>query len=201
MSGERHVVKFLGGCPIAEAAKQLVEAAAVHGYAEGSFNDIVLTANPDTRPESIVAAFDHECKARSEAYRNSPEGKAAEAQREHERAEAQAKHDALMRRLPALNFRDQSAVLDWLCAMQAPTDQGGVIVRSKTILAAFAKHDFLPGVNCDADFRPESRDNVHRWLVGQALSGLEEGPAIHAVIHRFAAEWKSKFVRASEPAQ
>lgn len=200
MSGEsaKHVVEFLGGCPISKAARLLVEAATAQGYAEGAFNGIILTASTDTRPESIVVAYDHECKERAAAYRASPEGIAAQAERERTRAEAQTKHDVLMRRLPRLNFGDQVAVLDWLCDMQGPSDHAGVIVRRDTILATFAKHDFLPGVNCDADFRPEVRDNVHRWLVGQCLDGLER-LAIHHTVHKFAAEWKAKFMRTAEP--
>lgn len=200
MSGEAHVVGFGAGCPIASAAQQLVEAAALHGAAEGTFNGILLKAGPHTAAIEIVAAFQIECENRARQYRLSPEGIAAAAAQEQTRADLQARHDALMRRLPSLDFRDQCAVLDWLCEMQAPSDHVGVIVRRKTILAAFAKHEFLPGVNCGADFRPEVRDNVHRWLVGQALDGLE-GPAIHGIIHKFAADWKAKFLRSKAPAQ
>lgn len=197
MSGER--VEFRAGESIESAAAGLCEAAEAHGEATGSFNGIELHAARGYAAAAVVSFYNDEARRRTEAWKNSPEGIAAAAERERVRSDLQAKHDALMRRLPQLDFTDQCAVLDWLCEMQGPSDHGGVIVRRKTILEAFAKRNFLPGVNCDADFHPEVRDNVHRWLVGQALSGLEEGPAIHGVIHKFAAEWKAKFVRHMEP--
>jgi hypothetical protein len=94
----------------------------------------------------------------------------------------------------AWNFTNDVAVLDWLCEMQPASDRAGVIVRRQTILDIFAKHGFLPGVNCGKNFRPESRENVHRWLIGQALATLESF-AIHGIVHKFAREWKDKFVR------
>jgi hypothetical protein len=187
------LVDFLAGTHISDAAKQLAAAAQEHGEATGSFNGIALWAGAGTTAEEIVADFAKRQTAAAEAYRNSPEGKKAEADREDRRARAQAEHDRLMRRLASLDMSDDVAVLDWLCAMQAPSDHVGVIVRRSTIVSKFEAAGYAAGANCGKDYKPGDRANTFRYLVGQALDGLKNGPAIHPIIHKFAGEWKSQF--------
>lgn len=180
---------------VAGAAANLIEIAKRRGTpARMSFNDIEVTARPESTADEIAAAFDAKLKEASSRYRASPEGIASAKASADERATLQAKHDALMARLPSLDFKSDVAVLDWLCEMQDPSDRSGVIVERKAIVETFANHGYVAGVNCGSLFRAEDRDNVHRWLVGQALDGLDTGPAIHHVIHKFAAEWRAKFV-------
>lgn len=189
-------IEFGAGCHISTAAQVLVDAAEQHGTAVGSFNDIELIAERGTTADEIVRYFAAEQERRSQAYRNSAAGKAAEAEREQRRRDSQATHDRLMAELPRLNMRDADAVLAWLGHMQGPSDLRGVIVRRETILSAFAAAGYLPGVNCGADYRADDRDNALRYLVGQALSGLHEGPAIHPIFHKFADEWRARFMSA-----
>jgi hypothetical protein len=191
---EKNVVEFGAGCHISKAAQMLADAADRLGTATGSFNGIVLTVNRADKPDSIVAWFTEESERRAEAYRNSPDGKAAEASREQRRRETQGKHDALMDSLPRVDMRDADAVLAWLEAMQVASDYVDVVVRRKTILSVFEGVGYLPGVNCGADYRGDDRDNSLRYLVGQALDGLANGPAIHPIFHKFAAEWRARFL-------
>ena len=192
MNGVR-TISFSLGEHISRAAEQLVAAAREHGSAIGWFNEIALTATAETTPKEVVEVFNRECELRAEAYRNSPEGKEAERQREAARSTAQQVHDALMAQLPSLNMADDEAVLDWFCQMQEPSDHVGVIVRRQTIVQAFEKHGFRANENCGADYRPGDRKNMHRYLVGQILSCLKEGLSIHPIFHKFAAEWRQQF--------
>lgn len=187
-------VHFGAGCHINEAAKMLVDAAECNGSATGSFNDIVLTANRGDAPEAVVSWFTAECERRSEAYRNSPEGRAAAAKQDQRRRETQGKHDALMDSLPRVDMADAGAVLAWLEAMQEPSDHINVVVDKRAILDTFAAAGYLPGVNCGPAYRADDRDNSLRYLVGQALDGLANGPAIHPIFHKFAGDWRSKFM-------
>lgn len=191
-------ISFDPGCHIQDAALQLVEAAALHGMATGVFNSVALTVDGNTTAAEIVAAFEREIKAAAEAYRNSPTGNADAAEREQRRRYAQIAHDALMSKLPNLDFGNQIAVLDWLCTMQEPSDHSGVIVRRETIVSFFEARGFVAGANCGPDYRPGDRDNTFRWLVGQALSGLKSGPSIHPILHKFAGEWKEQFEKSGE---
>jgi hypothetical protein len=187
-----HTVEFHAGMHLDNAAKLRVAAAAEHGEARGMFNDIELTAAAGVSPDTIVKSFHDQSEARSEAWRNSPEGKAYAAKQAAEIATAQDKHDDMVRALPNLDFKNGAAVLDWLCDIQGATDRVGVAVDKDAILATFAAHGFHPGVNCGDAFKADDRENVLRWLVGQALDGLQH-VAIHGVIHKFAADWKAKF--------
>ena len=184
---------FLAGTHIEAAARQLVAAAQEHGAASGTFNGIALAADASTSMEAIVAHFNNETTERSLKYRNSPEGQEADRQADKRRADAQYQHDALMNRLPSLDMKDDVAVLEWLCQMQAPSDHVGVILRRQTIISAFEKAGFVANANCGKEYRPGDRENMHRYLVGQALAGLKEGPAIHSILHKFADEWRKQF--------
>lgn len=188
-----HTIEFSAGTHIDQAAMLLVAAAAEHGEAQGSFNEITLTAKAGTAPADVVKFWHRESEARAEAWRNSPEGKAAEARRLERIESMQSKHDQLVLGLTSLDFANPAAVLDWLCAIQEATDHVGVAVNKSLILDIFTGHGFKANVNCGDDFEPGDRDNVFRWIVGQALDGLQH-VAIHGVIHKFAGEWKSKFL-------
>ncbi len=186
-------IQFSAGCHLRSAAAQLVKAAKESGEARGMFNDIELRATADTTSTEIEQYFDRETKARSEAYRNSAAGIADAADRKRRRADAQAMHDGLMRKLTDLDFSDDVAVLAWVCAMQDPTDSVGVIVRRDTIVQAFEAKGFEAGANCGFKYRDGDRDNMFRYLVGQALDGLKRGPAINPIIHKFADNWRKLF--------
>jgi hypothetical protein len=186
-------VRFDAGMHITTAAEKLVTAALEHGEAEGSFNDIPLRARRGMSADAVVRAFEEQSNARSEAYRNSPAGKAAERARQERVAEMQAEHDRLLADLATLDFGSDVAVLDWLCAMQEPSDHVGVKVAKDEILSAFRAAGFEPNVNAGDAYNGEDRDNAFRYLVGQALDGLER-VAIHGILLKFAAEWRRKFI-------
>lgn len=190
-------VKFLVGCHIDSAAEQLVAAAEDVGSAWGFFNDVKLNATRGAKAEDVVADWHAENKIRTEAYERSEAGKKAAADREARRRAAQSKHDSLMQELPSLDFSDFEAVLDWVCQMQEPSDHVGVIVRSQTIAAAFEARGYKANENCGEAYKRGDRENMFRYLIGQALSGLIEGPAIHPIIHKFADQWRAQFGRAA----
>lgn len=189
-------IEFGAGCHISTAAQALVDAAEQHGTAVGSFNDIELIAKRGTTADEIVRYFTAEQERRSEAYRKSPAGQAAKAEREDRRQKAQAQHDHLMAVLPQMEMHDACAVLSWLGEMQGPSDHIGVSVQSAEILRVFRAAGFADGVNCGPDYRPLDRDNSLHWLVGQALDGLAHSSAIHPIFHKFADDWRTRFIPA-----
>lgn len=180
------------GIHIDNAAAILAAAAERDGRASMVFNDIHIKASRGSTVESILADWSAQVEAKQQAWKSSPEGIALARAAVERRADLQAKHDTLMRELPALDFSNDGAVLDWLCAMQEPSGSRGVIVRRETIVQTFASRGFAPNANCGADYRDGDRDNMFRWLVGQALDGLQ-GPAIHDIIHKFADDWRHRF--------
>lgn len=190
-----HEIQFPAGMHIAKAAELLCDAAEEHGEASAAFNDITLTATRGNTAAAIVADFEARSAAAAKAYRESPAFLAAEEQRQRTRREMQARHDALMARLPTLDWSGDVAVLDWCCEMQAPSDLIGVVIMRETILAEFARHGFTPNIRTGKDFDDKSRMVVHAYLIGQALDGIQGG-GIHPIIHDFAAKWRQRFVDA-----
>lgn len=186
-------VSFGAGTPITAAAARLCEIAAADGAAFGTFNGIRLEANGSSTVDQIVAAFDRQMTEQAKAWRESPEGIAAAERDNADRAEKQAAHGALMDGLPTLDWSDPAAVLDWLCAMQPASDRRGVIIRKDTIAAAFAAHGFTPGMEVGEEFQPGVKFSEYRWLIGQALDGIVNGPSIHPILHKFIGEWKAKW--------
>lgn len=186
------------GIHITTFAKALVNAAAEHGAAKGTFNGVEIVADRAATCESLCAEWDQKREAAAVAYRNSPEGKAAAAKREAEVQTRQERHDALMRDLATLDFANDVAMLDWLCAIQDSTDDVSVLVNKPVILAEFSRAGFKSGANCGDEFNPDDRENVFRYIVGQALDGLESVGAIHGIIHKFAADWKAMFLAPSQ---
>lgn len=191
-----HTIEGRAGEHISTAAERLCAAAAEHGEALMKFNDVTLIARSGDSPDDVVRDFEKQCDERHIAWINSPEGRAFAARRDAEIAALQERHDCLMRDLAALDFQDDVAVLDWLCAMQEPSDRTGVMVDSAGIIAAFSRHGFGPGVNTGDDYRADDRDNSFRYIVGQALSTLQ-ACAIHGIVRDFAKRWKDRFVNAN----
>lgn len=184
-------IEFLAGTHLREAAKKLVAALAEHDEVSGQFNGINMTATKGATVDGILADYETRQEAAAEAYRKSPEGIKAAHEANARATAAKEKYAAQMRKLPTLDFGSEVAVLDWLCDIQDATDHVAVTVDRKTILAAFAAHGLLPGVNCGGDYRKGDRDNEYRWLVGQALETLRR-VAIHSIIHKFAKQWKAQ---------
>jgi acetolactate synthase regulatory subunit len=180
------------GQHIGDFAAELVQAAKEHGSARGKHNDIEIVADATSTPESLVAQWQKKMDDAHVAYINSPEGIAAAAEREARIVAHQERHDDLVRDLSSIDFKDDVAVLDWLCAIQESTDHVGVMVAKQRIITAFHVAGFVANANCGAAFDGEDRDNYFRWIVGQALDGIES-VAIHGVIHKFTGDWKLKF--------
>lgn len=188
-------VRFSAGMHVTAAAARLCEVAATEGTAHGVFNGIRLDADRDSTADQIVATFDRLTAEQSKAWRESPAGVAAAERDNADRAEKQALHTALMDKLPTLDWSDRVAILDWLCAMQPATDRIGVIIRKDTIAAAFAKHGYTPGMDCGPNYQAGVKNSEFRYLVGQALDGIVNGPAIHPILHKFVSEWKARWAR------
>lgn len=186
------LIGFLPGTHVSEAVDMLIRAAHDDGCAEGEFNEVNITVECGETADIILARYKSECAGRAEAYRKSPEGIASATSAKERTASLQQAADCLMAALPNLDFSDESGVLDWLCALQAPSDHIGVSINKNAVLIEFAKHGLQPNVNCGPDFDANDRRNFFEWLVGQALDGLAT-VAIHGLIHKFADDWRRAF--------
>ena len=151
------------------------------------FNGIVLTADEGSTARDIVNRY-------FATHSGSPEAKSARREGEKLRREDRRKHDALMRQLPGLDFTDYAVLLDWLCELQLAAESS-ITMKGPTekILATFTKHGYQPGVNTKKAYDGKDRENVARYIIGQALGGLQKGVGILNTIHGSTDDWKKKF--------
>lgn len=120
-------VEVLGGTNIHAACEQAVNIAKQNQVpVEFDFNDILLTAKPDSDPESIAKFFGEEYDRRRAAYEASPEYK----QSQEQAAAAQAARDADLKAALAvapatMTLRDDHG---WKTSVEANTDPYGAAV-------------------------------------------------------------------------
>lgn len=150
------------------------------------FNGTVLTADEGSTAGDIVHRY---FATRS----GSPEAKSARREGEKLRKEDRRKYDALVRQLPDLDFTDYEVILDWLCELQNAAESSGTTKGQAEILVAFTKHGYRPGVNAGKAYDGKDRENVARYIIGQALGGLQKGVGILNTIHGSTDDWKKKF--------
>lgn len=159
------------------------------------FNNIPLLATEQSVPENIVKDFETKHNEASETQRKSPKGQYEEVNREKEKKEIQDKINCLIGQLPSIDFSKQEKVLDWLCKFQPLSDHTNVKTDASKILKIFEKHGYRPGINVGKNFQEENPDNHARYIVGQSLENLQAVDAIHPVVHKFAKDWKKKFLQ------
>lgn len=186
------VVRGEVGEHVSRAIERLVRVANEHGEASLVFNETTVKAKAGDSPDELARSWEKQRQAAHEAWINSEAGKRYEAEQEAQIAAMQERHDCLVADMRTLDWSDDVAVLDWVCAMQSASDHVGVCVDKERIITTFARHGFMPDVNTGAEYREGDRENEHKYLIGQALSTLEVC-AIHGIIHSFAERWKAKF--------
>ena len=158
------------------------------------FNDIEFTVPKGEHDSAeIVATWEKLSDERREKYLNSPEGKAAAEADAQDIDAKQEQINELTKQLDTLDFSDVKKVLEWCVAFQDPSDRVGTQRDKNKILAKFAEHGYVPNMNTGTEYKAEDKENSAKYIIGQALSGIEYIGAVHQVVHRFSDEWKAKF--------
>jgi len=85
------------------------------------------------------------------------------------------------------NFENVESVVSWIEEIANCKNQG---LNESGIVEMFAKNGFVPNMNCEEDFEPETRDNVGGWLIGQALDGIQLTGHISLDVLEFMGEWE-----------
>ena len=160
------------------------------------FNDIEFTI-PQGEHDSteIIKVYEKISDDKYRQYLDSPEGKAAAESDARDIEEKQKQIDELTQQLDTLDFSDVRKVLDWCVAFQEPSDRVGTQRDKSLILEKFADHGYIPNMNTGKEYKANDKENSAKYIIGQALGGIEYIGAIHQVIHKFADEWKAKFIR------
>lgn len=187
-------VDIPAGTHIEAAAILLVGRANLAGAsAVGRFNGVTLRAEPGSSAPDIAAEYDRKQAEASARWRRSAKGRAAAKASAEEVAALQSQANALAVAVGNLDLSDQPAVLTFLGDQQKCSDRVGVRVDAQEILVAFAFGGLTPNMCVGDAFNADDRDIFFRWLVGQALDGLANGPAIHGMFHKFCDDWRARW--------
>ncbi len=177
-------IKFTPGTHVSSVARQLASLANINDETyTGDFGGITLVANPGDTSESVEVQWWRQSDAKSEAYRNSPEG---------ERAARQAAINELMRRFETLDYEDLDQLVQFFDDMAEPSDHIGTSDRWR-IVDAFAEHGLVASMNSRDKFDGEDRENYAKYLIGQALGSLSFLGLIMSPYSVHAAQWRDKF--------
>lgn len=117
-----------------------------------------------------------------------------EGQRSEElRAFYQSQWDRAMQKLPTLDFANLVSIIDWLGDIRDASDRGDVVKDPMLIVGAFRRHGYVANAGLDGNYNKEDEESVARFIIGQALDGLENDGAIHPLFHLNTRIWRLKF--------
>ena len=182
-------MEFLAGERIEVACTRLATAANVGDTVySASFNGIDLLAAPGISAESLVQYYHEESDRQHQAYLASPQGKADAIAAQIRRDSMQRDVDALMLKLPTVH--GHADVLEWLAAFAIVADHTGVNKDYATVLDRLRMLAYEANANTGNAYAGNDRDNVARYIVGQAMDYMQKGLPPHSVLIRFVAEWQ-----------
>lgn len=181
----------LAGEHISRAIEKLCKLANTGGdTARGTFNGVDLVATPGVDPAAVEQQYRDLVDAQAAAYQASTEGRAAARKRAEQIEERQTAVDELAAEMRVtLNAEDVPAILRWFKRLADVADDISVSVPTVEILGWFTSRGYEANVNCGDNFDADDRENVARWIIGQALSTLATVGAPHSIVHKFADEW------------
>ena len=154
-----------------------------------TFNDTSIVINPTDTVDIVKTQWDIECQRRHDEHLKSEEYALRQEEYLKDMRESEAKVKNLMLSPP--DFADLNSVITWL---EQLADLDNISVKYEGIIELFRENEFYPNVNCKENFNKDDKENVARWLIGQALDGIQTFGAIHPIYTKFADEWRVKFL-------
>lgn len=157
------------------------------------FNEISLTATPETDPVALANEYGRLTEERRRAYLNSPEGKASAEKRSAEIAEKTGKVNALLLALPEiLKRKDLTPLMDWLQSFTAFADDVAVKLDHTKLARTLEGAGYIENDGCG---NPPSwfntRERMGRYIVGQAIACLHRNMPPHPVTLNFVERWRA----------
>lgn len=199
------MIKFdiMAGSSIYSAAQMLANAP---GPCYAMFNDTRIEctdfSNPDKKAVAaqIVSKWESDRAIAQEAWRNGPEGQAYALRQKFEGEKHDQILNGLIRQMDQnlVDFGNDEQVLQLLVKCQDSTDciltSQNVRNDFKTKLLFRLKAFGFKSNDCTGkQFNGEDPANFARYIIGQAMDGLQSMGAIHQMVHIFTGQWMTKF--------
>lgn len=176
----------LAGTSIRKACDEAVAMAKAHGSnVEFDFNSSKVIAAPHSKPERLQEGWQRSMERQAEAYRNSPQGKAAAEKRT---ADIIRKQRSLNTSLDVLAdiIADHDKLMIWLKGVAEDADDIAVTLPKERMIEQLEAAGFVE--NEHVGEKPEwfnSRTRMAHYIVGQALNCLRRGMGPHPVTGSF----------------
>ena len=155
------------------------------------FNGDTVAVCPQSRPEQV---YRHVCDRRHReaiAFRRSAAGAAQRRKAEVDSLKRQRQADRLMRRLvPIATTGDMDEMVQWVADFTEVADWVGVKVSTRAVLQILEASGYVLGFGVGKP--PEyfdSRENMGRYIIGQAMEFLSRGSTPHPCLIRFAKDY------------
>lgn len=162
-----------------------------------TFNDVTVTAHPDSDPAALVKAFHVQQEADAKAWRESPEGKQQAENRRLELARKQATHDALLVELPNALTDRRDALMRWLSSYAEVSDDIGITQNFPAVIAALEGAGYAAN---EATHLPKEEYEkpaiLAAYIAGQVLACLKNGMPPHGVTITFVERYFQRAARA-----
>jgi len=153
---------------------------------------LTFVAEPGETLEKVSAKYYRLKRRRAKGWESSPEKKLQDEVALARYKKEQMMAVQLMQELPVLDFSNLMILINYLGRMERAGHQLNVLDR-KLVVGTFKEHGFFPGVNVDNEHKADDMDNVARYIIGQALKGLQEDDYIMQIYHAYAGAWHKKF--------
>ncbi len=159
-----------------------------------NFNGIKIVATPGvTTSDAIVSKYKDAVMYQKKRYAESSEGKALAKKVLEQQRTLRLQANQMMAELPELNLLNPSDVIAWIGEIRAPINYTGVKVPIEKIISTLEEAGYVADVNCDDEYDEKDKENVARYLIGQALSCLKEQEIIPQILMDFEKRWCKKF--------
>lgn len=175
------------GIHISAACQEAVAFAKQHGESQTfTFNDITITATPETDPAALSAEFSAKQEANHKAWQDSPEGRQHAENRRLEICRKQAQHDTLVNDLPRVLMERRDALMRWLAMFAEAADDVGVVRKLPVVIAALEGAGYSSNDALGLDKREYDKPAIMcAYIVGQALSCMKNGMPPHPMTGSF----------------
>lgn len=154
------------------------------------FNGVQLFATPKKSPSTMRWEFDIASDRELREYHKSKEYLEYKKKREIELAANQVEVDRLISILPQAIQSGLSDTVAWCSAFSQIADDIGLKYSCADISELLVQAGYVDGENCNLD-KGAYRDSVifGRWIVGQAINGLNQQLPPHPITKKFADEY------------
>jgi hypothetical protein len=188
---DKLVYKPLAGESIDYAAEQAIALAKKEDKTVTfQFNSVSLTATAANKPQDVVSSYMDTIHKQAEAYRNSPQGKAAAARRDAEVISKQALiNDLVDKRLDAALKQGLTAVIQWVKEYANVADDVGVDHQGKKVSSALTAAGYKESDYVGDKFVKGDKEVMGRYIVGQVIHCLNSGMPPHPMAANFADDY------------